>query len=116
VDLLQKFEIEPLDPSFRAGGGGTPLPKIKGLVEAHIELGAAEVRQQLIVEIREKREAAGVNGAETVGLWARAEGMDKALGTFGQATIGFVDQPPVHVAEAVLVGDELHVAVPTDGI
>src|SRR3990170_725143 len=99
VDLLQKLEIDPLDPSFRTGGGGTPPSKIEGLVEAHIELAAAEVRQQLIVEIREKHEAAGVNGAEAVGLWARAEGMDKALGTFGQATVRFVNQPPVHVAE-----------------
>ena len=74
------------------------------------------MREELVVEVGQQGQAAGVNGTESVGLLVRAERMGNAVGTFGEPAVGLVDQPPVHVAEAILIGHEFQVAAPAEGV
>src|SRR6185503_6756097 len=73
VHLLQELEVDAHLAFFGDGGRRAALAEIEGLVEADVELAAAEVRKQLVVEVGEQVEGARIGGAEAERLAPLAE-------------------------------------------
>ena len=77
---------------------------------------AAEQRQQLPQKLAHQRQRSRVPRLDRHGPARDAVRIDETVRLDGQRAVPIVREPAVHMAEAVLVGDELHVPGSAEGV
>ena len=77
---------------------------------------AREQRQQFGQQVPDQGDRTGIGGIERHRLPRDAERVDESVARDGQRTVPLVAQPAVHVAQAVLIGHQLHVVIGAEGV
>ena len=116
VDPAQELEVDPHRAALGAGPGRAPAAEIEGLVEPGVERAAGEAGEELVEEVGQQVQAPRVGGAQAERLRPVAERVLDPLRDLGERPVAVVDQPPVQVAEAVLVRHQLDEAAPAVGV
>ena len=93
--------------------GGTALGEVEDLVAAKVHgVGLGEVGEEFVKQALREGDGLGVGGAKSGGdfLDAPPRRARPALRQLGEAAVGGVAEPPLEVAEGVLVGHEADAA------
>ncbi|OQA13459.1 MAG: hypothetical protein BWY63_03461 [Chloroflexi bacterium ADurb.Bin360] len=116
VDFQEKIEIDLSCAALAARLGAGAKSQVNGLITAYVELFAAEVRQQLIVERAQQCNALRMFRREAErSLHFHAPGRFELLMCLCQGRIGRVLEPALHVTKRVLIGHELDKALAAVG-